>query len=134
VRYSAPAGQNDDCVAALALARQMWTEVQPGTNLIDYYAQVSERMKSRAQTLPDEPKRPWDTGGDTEVVVGNIFDNELDLVYEQTVGRVLGSASRQCCACGEVIPRGAQVSDGELLWHPACAGAAPKFLPNREYA
>ncbi len=134
-RYSAPEGQNDDCVCALALARQMWTEVQPGTNLIEYYAQLSERMKSRASTLPTEPKRPWeDAGGTTgnEVTVGSIFENELDAVYETAVATALGGSSRMCCACGLDVPRGAQISDGELIWHPACAGAAPKFFRRAE--
>ena len=124
VRYSAPEGEHDDCVMSLALGRQMWTEVQPGVNVMDYYDMVSRRLRTKAFDIPaDGDVR---LAPNQELVAPEVFENELEDFYEKALSQTLGTTHRLCCACGETIPPGAQVTDGEFLWHPACAGRAPR--------
>lgn len=117
VRYSAPVGQHDDCVVALALARQMWTEVAPGDNLIKYYAGLVDRKEVPA--LEDGTNnRPW-LG---ELPSLEIIENELNDLYNDTVRKHLTTSSRICSSCGKPIVSVTKVSDGEFYWHQECAG------------
>jgi len=122
VKYSAPAGEYDDCVCALALARQMWTEVAPGANIMTYYAGAAVKAKTatEAQTKATE-NRPWN---DLRLVanVADIFDNELNALYEETLATHLPEAQRLCFNCGQKVEGATKVTDGELFWHIGCAG------------
>jgi hypothetical protein len=129
VRYAAAEGAHDDCVCALALARQMWTEVAPGDNVMKYYAANAEKVKKAAEKLPEENNRPWQD----EPTLQATWDNELLDLYNDTVSKTLPSARKVCCVCGEDVIGQTTVTDGELFWHPACCGltAKPKFLPKQ---
>ena len=122
VRYSAPEGQNDDCVCALALARQMWTETAPGANIMAYYAATSTKLRQKESEAPVDDNRPWQNNG-FKVEIGNIVENELEDLYEQEVQRMLPSAQRNCFTCGQPVVGASRVTDGELFWHQGCAGA-----------
>jgi hypothetical protein len=122
VVYSAPEGHNDDCVIALALARQMWTEATPGKNIMEFYTNVSARIKERL-ARPEVDNRPW---RDDVVTVTDISVNELEDLYNEVVAKTLPSAKRTCAACGEAIGGPANVTDGEFFWHVACAGVGAR--------
>lgn len=124
VRYSAPEGYNDDCVVALALARQQWAAVQPGANLMSYYASEAQRAKAeedRRQLAEDFP----DEAVGREFVEALISReernfNELTELYNSTLAQY-SAASKVCRRCGEGV-LGNRVSDGVHVWHPHCAG------------
>ena len=124
VRYSAPEGHNDDCVCSLALARQMWTEVQPGQNLMAFYGTQVAQLREREAEMSKENNRPWQSpqqGFDVEV--GDLITNELEELYNEVVAKTLGTATRNCFACSKPVTGNARVSDGENVWHTQCAGA-----------
>lgn len=124
VRYAAPQGQHDDCVCALALARQMWTEVAPGENIMKYYAGQAKKQADAVAAAPVDNNRPWQ---DEVVVVtaSDLVGNELNELYEETVTAALPSAKRVCCACLQPIEGQTKISDGEFQWHIGCAGRPP---------
>lgn len=123
VSYSAPEGEHDDCVCSLALARQMWTEVAPGENVMKFYADVSEKLRKREETIPQDNNRPWKNEG-LVVNVGaeDLLDNELEELYNETVAKTLPSMQRICFACAKPVDGPSRVTDGELFWHVGCAG------------
>ena len=128
VRYSAPAGQHDDCVAALALARQMWTEVAPGNNIMQYYANISGKILAKPPAGDDN--RPWrDNAAPSGVVlVNDIMENELESLYNETAIKALNLTYLHCCACGKPISGTTRVSDGVLHWHSECAGPGTRVV------
>lgn len=123
VRYSAPDGHHDDCVCALALARQAWTEVAPGANVMAYYAQATKRMREQAEK---KPPLPWkDDDGSSRAIVVNVDDilnNELDELYRESYNAAFGDTTQSCVMCGKPVGP-SRVTDGELFWHPECAGS-----------
>lgn len=121
VRYSAPEGQHDDCVAALALARQMWTEVAPGENVMRYYAAQNKRQNEVAEAPVVENNRPWQAPG-LVVEVGDLLTNELEELYNEVVAKTLPQLKRTCVACNKPVTGSARVTDGELFWHQECSG------------
>jgi hypothetical protein len=121
VRYSAPEGLHDDCVCALALARQMWAETAPGANIMAYYAATSIKLREKEAAAPAEDNRPWRNEG-FNVEIGNIVENELEELYNEVVAKTLPGADRRCVACGQPVVGASRVTDGELFWHNACAG------------
>jgi hypothetical protein len=128
VRYSAPEGFNDDCVCALALARQMWTTVAPGANIMKFYAQTNKKVREYEETAATKTdSRPWaepTTGFNVDI--GSILDNELEEVYNATLANELPGVNRNCQTCGKAVIGPTRVTDGEFFWHTECAGA-----PNR---
>lgn len=121
VRYSAPPGHHDDCVAALALARQMWAEAAPGDNMIKYYADVAAKRLLREE---EEVKTilPWKSD---EELASEVLDNELSDLYNETVSKLSPSAAKRCRTCGDLVTGPTRISDGEFIWHPHCvAGQA----------
>jgi hypothetical protein len=124
VSYSAPEGQHDDCVCALALARQAWAETAPGTNLMKFYetqhtraveAQRKNdpiRQETREHLRPLAPERQ------------EIVDNELNDLYEEVLRKTIGRFDRRCVVCGEEVNGTRRVTDGERFWHVGCAGGA----------
>jgi hypothetical protein len=129
VKYSAPEGQNDDCVAALALARQMWTEVAPGDNVMKFYANVTAAQRQRAERANAEPidNRANYSRADPEATSAETLDNELTELYAATVAQAMPSLRRSCAACGKEVTGPSRVTDGELVWHPACI-AKPRLI------
>ena len=123
VRYSSPEGQHDDCVCALALARQQWTEVAPGANLMKFYSAQTQRQIEYEAKLPQENNRPWRDEG-LVINVDDIVGNELEELYNEVVAKTLPSMKRICFACGKEVVGNSRVSDGELFWHVECAGTA----------
>jgi hypothetical protein len=120
IRYSAPEGHNDDCVCSLALARQMWTEVAPGENIMKYYAGVSTALREKEAALPLINNRPW--RDEPDLAVDNITANELEELYNEVVAQTLPQMRRVCASCGKAVTGGSRVTDGELFWHNECAG------------
>lgn len=116
VRYSAPDGEHDDCVCALALARQMWAEVGPGINVMAFYERQARRLA--AEPAPQEDVRPWRGEPDHAVVV----ENELLSLYNEAVAKQTPNSARRCPCCGEAVTDATVVTDGEFFWHRSCAG------------
>jgi hypothetical protein len=122
VRYSVPEGENDDCVCALALARQMWTEMVPGKNVIEYMQDIGRRTRLSLPTegldtfnLPDgslrrlEPPKP-------EVDLAD--DNPLlDLAVS-----FLPDSTPMCRFCHHPVLSRTVITDGFDIWHPECGG------------
>jgi hypothetical protein len=126
VRYSAPEGLHDDCVCALALARQAWAEGAPAAALMDFWAQRAERAKQTRESRPglliddlDFPEGGAERG--TAGVSGIDFNNELTELYESTLASYTPAATR-CAACAEPIGPD-QISDGVFVWHRECMSA-----------
>jgi hypothetical protein len=120
VRYAAAEGSHDDCVCALALARQMWTEVAPGANIMAFYAGQAQRLADAKAKMFEDNNRPWLS--EPEISPSDVLDNELTELYEASARALLPNGKRNCAACGQPIVGATQVSDGEFSWHPACAG------------
>lgn len=122
VVYSAPEGQHDDTVMALALARQMWVERAPGANFMEYVKGVSI---SSTQRLIDADKaalaasnRPWRTEEDEEIVPEQ---NELSDIYEETLRALqMERLAKPCPHCKLPVTGSYRVSDGTQTWHPQC--------------
>lgn len=122
VLYSAPEGLHDDCVCALALARQAWAEAAPATSLMAYYS--AEAAKAR-ESLDEKPGVLFDaddiyTARRTEALLSpeESLDNELTDLYEATLN-AYAPAPLRCFRCHEVVG-GDRVSDGQLVWHREC--------------
>lgn len=125
IKYAAAQGHNDDCVAALALARQMWTETAPGENLMRFYsAQAKTRTIHEAKVEKAIENRPW---VDPALLAAEQLDNELQELYENSVNKTLGLRHRVCAGCGEPVLSQSRVSDGEVIWHTGCAGLGIRF-------
>ena len=121
VKYSAPEGQHDDCVCALALARQMWTEVAPGENVAKYYATQASKLREKEKQTIDGPTLV--TEG-FKVDFGEIVDNELQELYNETAGKLNPEFKRNCPVCGNPVVGASRVTDGEFFWHMECSNAA----------
>ena len=124
IRYSAPEGQNDDCVCSLALARQMWVEGVPGANVLKYYSDMTARLRNFTPNKPESPFKTLDSGqgNNTVIDVEDLVSNELEGLYNETVLSLLPSYNKTCIACGTHIASPAHVTDGEFFWHVECAG------------
>lgn len=124
VRYSAPEGYNDDCVCALALARQMWAERHPAQNIIAFmqgevrkgkelnlhsneWEEIKDSLPGIAQRRL-EAQRP-------EIDV----DNELTDFYLKTLNQQTISFSL-CAQCHQAVSGPTRITDGEFVWHPEC--------------
>lgn len=117
VKYSAPEGQHDDCVAGLALARQQWSEAAPGANMIKYYERITKREEEVQLAAAN---RPW-REDEEEIDRSAILDNELTELYNAVVAKTLPSANRRCRHCGNVVGGFDRVTDGEFVWHTKCS-------------
>ena len=125
VKYAAPEGKHDDCVCALALARQCWTEVAPGENIMKFYANSSQRMRELQAKLPEDNNRPWQEEKDP-ILIDDVVGKELEELYNETVAKTLPSMKRICFHCNEEVIGPNRITDGELFWHVGCAGATKK--------
>lgn len=118
VRYASPPGYNDDCVCALALARQAWTETQPAANIMDYWASQAQAAKARKAQIPGVLGEPEDQISPAAKQIANIWDNELTQLYESTL-HGYDQPSLKCFHCHEDVGSD-RISDGYYVWHPSC--------------
>lgn len=120
VRYAAPEGYHDDCVCALALARQQWTETQPGHNIMEFYDDlVRKQQKAEKQVEDKSPAKPWEVDEPArEISAADIFDNELTELYNDTMRKFAEPRTIVCHGCGKPIVGPERITDGEFVWHP----------------
>ena len=118
--YAAAKGYHDDCVCALALARQAWAATEPGANMMEFYSQTAARQKAIEATMPVENKRPWRPQEEQVPSVVDLLDNELTKLYEDTVKMQLPGPTRLCGICRELVDGRNRVTDGEFVWHQEC--------------
>ncbi len=117
VRYSAAEGFNDDCVCALALAREQWSTTAPGASLMQFYetqtrdAQARDKRELESEALAVIPSRPARLSAET-------LDNELTELYRATVSQYQ-PAETVCYACAKPV-RASRATDGVHVWHPEC--------------
>ncbi len=126
VRYSAPAGYNDDCVCALALAREQWTTVAPGAGVVSFYAQAARQQTDRQAAIdPEEEDREEDKlilrSALRQTLSESQLDNELTELYRSTLASYAAPESRLCARCAEPVLPTNRVSDGVQVWHPECS-------------
>jgi hypothetical protein len=119
VRYNAPSGYHDDCVVALALARQAWVESAPAKSLMDYYAVQAARAADLANESPGEiePEPKYKPSP----LFDDLFDNELTKLYEDTIDQY-SDKPIVCLRCHKPIGAN-KISDGMFVWHPECFSA-----------
>lgn len=125
VKYAAMEGFHDDCVAALALARQAWSAQPAGQNMMTYYKSLADKTKKiDALRTPEVDQRP-NQPDPLEAQLRNIFENELAKAYEDSVVDTIGPDSGNLChACGKPVGV-TRSSDGEFIWHPEHSGLSP---------
>lgn len=118
VRYQAADGYTDDCVCALALAREIWSTSAPGATLIKYYEQQIKNQITPNTTLSEE--NPILNFGFNRRISPEIVNNELTQLYENTLAKY--SPKRiGCQACGHEVIGPSRITDGEFVWHVGCA-------------
>lgn len=129
--YAAAQGHNDDCVCALALARQVWTETQPGQNLTNWMSNEVERGKTETQKIQSDPYPSLNQinpkFGPSRI---EIIDNELTEIYQNLLQSLSNPNAVLCFHCGKSISDPSRISDGELVWHTSCM-PAPGQVPNQ---
>lgn len=100
VFYQAAEGYSDDCVCALALAREIWSTTQPGANIVAFLE----------RNFKPEP------GAQVAVLPAR---NELNDLYLETRAR-FAAPELACAFCAKPVGS-ARVSDGANLWHLECS-------------
>lgn len=129
VRYSAPEGYHDDCVYALALAREQLSTAAPGTNMMKFYALATKKATAEVANDIDESV--------TDEVVNKILwpnqqkpaeENPLTKAYRSTVERLRPVEARFCVGCGRELIDPTRVTDGFYFWHRDCAGLGIRRL------
>lgn len=119
VRYSAPEGYNDDCVCALALARQAWAETQPAANIMDYWAEQAQRSRENQAQVPGVlGGLSEDSDPDSVDRLAKLLDNELTDLYETTL-RAYDVPKLKCFHCHQDVGAD-RISDGVYVWHQEC--------------
>ena len=124
VVYQAAEGYpNDDCVCALALARQILTEAQPGQNMIGYYKDTLSTVSSDAQRAGSPAEDPPPVFSQrTDVSASEQLGNELTELYLETLEGLQPTNDVLCHRCGlPVIKSTGHISDGEYIWHFQCS-------------
>jgi hypothetical protein len=117
VRYTAAEGWNDDCVCALALARQQLTEASPVTNLIGFYAGQTAKANRQAQAEEIPESVGPEFSRRLQRPSPEVLDNELTEIYLNTLNNY-DPGETLCAACGQPIIGPSRVSDGMFVWHP----------------
>lgn len=120
VRYQAAEGHNDDCVAALALARQMWSETAPGASIMQFYVDSAARAKAKEEKETEKEDLNTFRRQPKIVDADETFDRELTDLYNETVMKLeSGTNKNVCAACNEPVGNN-RVTDGANVWHPTC--------------
>lgn len=120
VRYQAMEGMHDDCVCALALARQAWATTAPGANMIKFYGMLTAATKPKVNAPAEIDQRK--STDELEAEVAAAFANELTEIYNEGMHSVGLGKVPHCPNCNLPVTGGNRVSDGEFVWHPECAG------------
>lgn len=109
---------HDDCVMALALAREQFTTVAPGASLLAHYATL---VKTAHEAKADvrEPALPWHQHQELPTRA-ELVDNELTELYNSTL-HAYDAPRNRCRGCGEPMAGSSRISDGEHVWHIHCA-------------
>lgn len=123
VRYSAPEGLHDDCVCALALARQQWAEGTPAAALVEFMSNEAAKLR---QSVEERPGVLYDSDDIYQNVEARAIlpspeenlDNELRDLYESTLA-AYAPAPVRCYRCHEAIGPD-RISDGHFVWHREC--------------
>lgn len=123
VRYSAPAGYHDDCVCALALARQAWVETAPAANLIGFMSSQAQLQRAR---LDDQPGVLGAEARTNLPTFEELLNNELTELYEKTL-KEYSPGPLRCFRCHEPVGPD-RISDGVFIWHRACISGGEQRL------
>jgi hypothetical protein len=128
--YAAAQGHPDDCVCALALARELWAETQPGANLTSWMKNETNKEKVLAQTAETPPKlNPFPS---RISISSSDLDNELTELYKSTLEELSAPGAKLCRQCGLPILGPSRISDGEFVWHMDCViGGVTRELEKR---
>lgn len=128
VRYAAPAGYNDDCVCALALAREQWSTAAPGVNLMQFYTSAVAGQQKREAELESQPEFDAPNLGRRSRPQPSldVLDNELTELYLQTMSQY-EPQTKTCRGCGLPVLGPERVTDGEFLWHPGHQRMTPQL-------
>lgn len=120
VRYNAAEGWSDDCVCALALARQQWTQTAPGQAIMEFMAaqHSTNVQKQKTEDYNNEYSKPFRRQGRIQLDP-SVLDNELTTLYQKTLDQYL-PAGKTCFRCGETITGLSRVTDGWHTWHQDC--------------
>lgn len=120
VKYSAPEGLNDDCVCALALAREKWSTVSPGQNLMSYYADVARSLRDQEPPTDEDTEFGLRFGRRNANLLSReeTLNNELTNLYEATLAQYEPETSL-CKRCHTKV-ESFRITDGEFVWHPGC--------------
>ena len=110
VRYSAPEGQHDDCVCALALAWCKGSTAQPAAGVLGW---MMMQIKAQQPTRKPDPL-PWRQRRDDPVSVNVTVD-----LYQEARMKLGLEAGVTCSRCGGRIGS-TRVTDGVDVWHPEC--------------
>ncbi len=133
--YSAPEGHPDDCVCALALARQSWTETQPGANITAWIRDETERSKTKTKEESLASLSPaYDSFSATRrgAIPPVDLDNELTELYKNTLSGLSEPDAKLCRRCGQEVTDSSRISDGQFVWHMDCViGAVTRELQTR---
>ncbi len=124
MRYAALEGESDDCVCALALAREQLTTVAPAANLMQFYGAEAARARRQVEAdlvadddssypLPEASERSARPSADQ-------FDNELTELYRTTLAQY-EPESRTCRRCNLAVLGPTRITDGRFIWHQGCA-------------
>jgi hypothetical protein len=125
IRYQAAEGYNDDCVCALALAREQRSTTAPGASLISFYASETKRAQAAAANAPDDlPDVEEDFARRFTHTVSSDeqLSNELTELYQSTLAQYDEPEMRLCARCIQAVPSTNRVTDGHSVWHPECVG------------
>jgi hypothetical protein len=120
-RYSAPEGENDDCVCSLALARQMWTEAVPGANVAEYMQSMKDRVRIPVEQDYDPSSLPHYAVPRIQAKVIDLMPDDdnplLDIAWS-----FLPDSTPKCRFCGQPVKSLTRITDGIEIWHPECGG------------
>ncbi len=120
--YSAPEGHPDDCVCALALARQSWSESQPGANITAWIRDETEKAKEKTRVEIESDfdgishPSPFPRREDQSLSL----DNELTQLYQDTLAGLSEPDAKLCRRCGQEVTDSSRISDGQFVWHMNC--------------
>jgi hypothetical protein len=125
VRYAAMEGYSDDCVCALALARESWSTTAPGAALISFYSSETKRQQARLEnetqlTAAEEDFAERFAHVPYDVSPNEQLDNELTELYQKTMAEYDAPTQRFCARCGGSVPITNRVNDGYNVWHVEC--------------
>lgn len=121
IRYQAAEGYSDDCVCALALAREQLSTTAPAASLMQFYGQEAQKAREQVRKEIETEETPLTLGDHfaRELTSAAKFDNELTELYRNTLAQYEPEA-RRCFRCKEEVIGPMRVTDGQYVWHQGC--------------